>query len=117
MEKRKILIFVLVFGIILVGHDGSAGIYAQSSNNEQRLVGTWTNINNNSTIVFNSNGTMTYGSDNYKYGAAAYKLALYESSNKRGYTDEVFEFFISTDGRTLILIDTDGDAHVFRKNA
>jgi len=119
MKNWKILVFVLVFGIVLFGcnGNGSAGVYAQSSNNEQKLIGTWTNINSNTTIVFNSNGTGTWDGRNFKYGAAVNKLVLYYSGNSSSYSG-AYEFYISIDGKTLILIDNDksGDGYAFRKS-
>jgi len=34
-------------------------VSAQSPSNEQRLVVSWTNLHNNSTVVFNADGTVT----------------------------------------------------------
>ena len=34
-------------------------VSAQSPSNEQRLVGSWTNLHNNSAVVFNADGTAT----------------------------------------------------------
>jgi len=119
MKNWKVVVFVVVFGIALFGcnGNGSGGVYAQSSNNEQRLIGTWVNINNNnSTIVFNSNGTITWDTTDYKYGAAANKLVLYSSNNSNNYSNEYYDFFISTDGKMLIIIGNNNNALVFRKN-
>ena len=119
MNSWKVWIFVLVFGIVLFGcnGNGSNGVYAQSINNEQRLLGTWVNINNNIfTIVFNSNGTTTWGSTNFQYGAAGNKLVLYASDNSEVYSNTIYDYYLSTDGRTLILIGNNNNGLVFRKN-
>jgi len=118
MKNWKVLVFVFVFGIVLfrINGNGSAGVYAQSSNNEQKLIGTWTNINSNITIMINANGTVTWNSENFKYGAAANKLVLYSSGNLTQASSIVYEFYISTDGKTLILINKDSYGYVFNKN-
>ena len=121
MKNWKVLGFVLmfVFGIVFFAcnGNGSAGVYAQSSNNEQRLLGTWVNINDNSTIVFNSDDTVTWGDSNYKYGVAGNKLVMDNSGGTYGY-GYTYEFFISNDGRTLILIanSNNGIGHAFRRS-
>jgi len=91
--RKKFIFMVLVFGFI------SINLYAQS--NEQRLVGTWTNLNGIGIITFNSDGT--YSSNDIFTGwtrwvAAGNSLILYSGDNKI-----LRRFQISTDGRTLIL--------------
>jgi len=118
MKNWKILVLVFVFGIAFFGCNvsGKTTVNNQSSNNEQQLIGTWTNINDNSTIVFNSNGTMTWD-NTYTYGAAANKLVYYLPNNSKAYTTNAIEFYISTDGKILIIIDKDKDGYAFRKNS
>ena len=104
--KKVTLIFVLLLTVGIT-------VVAQTSGNEQKLLGTWVSADGKSTIVFNSNGTMLWDGDSMKYGAAVDKLVLFNDDNST-----LFEFFISTDGRTLII--TIGDwrertALVFRK--
>jgi hypothetical protein len=111
MKKWKVLNFVLVFGIALFGcnGNGSAGVSAQSPNNERRLVGTWV-AGDGSTWVFNSNGTVSvdlkYSSgSNPRTGTFKYIVSdskVYINTKDRGDV-YVSDFFISNDGATLIL--------------
>ena len=97
--KRKCVLIILVFAFV------SINSYAQT--NEQRLVGTWTNLHNNSTITFNSNGTFS-GSEmlsNARYwytptnwAAAGDILIVYSGSDRNDYRIQ-----ISNDGKTLII--------------
>ena len=97
--KKCISIVFLVLALCYV----SVGLYPQSSNAEQRIIGTWTAVmgeTKGSTWTFNSNGTfeLTFEGEKEsgKYWITSSKLAI-----------EIFEivadFYISTDGRTLIL--------------
>ena len=76
---------------------------AQSVNNAQRIIGTWVDNNTGKTWVFNANGTVS-GTDEdgddfqYKFGFTDTKLVFSDDS-----TLNVFNFSISSDGRTLIL--------------
>jgi len=106
MNKKLIWIFIvfIFFGLIPVNS------YAQSTNNEQHLIGTWINNADNSRVVINSNGTITglywEGSRLEKFAAAGEKIILYIEDDN----DYVLsgDFRISTDGRTLIIIATIG---------
>jgi protein involved in sex pheromone biosynthesis len=104
-----------------VAADGSA----QTENNEQttsrekstnydsRLVGTWIKVNEGSTWTFNSDGTMSRDGKTFsdgimsrdgktfKYGAIDGKLVIV----KGGYPDDIMEYVISKDGKTLIIDD------------
>ena len=104
MNKKLIFSVMLVCLLVLNSNDL---LFAQSSNNEQRLVGTWTALHNsNMTIVFNSNGTMSTGLnfDGFQpthWAAAGDRLFVYipNSSNRA-----IRSIHISSDGRTLIVI-------------
>jgi hypothetical protein len=96
--KKFILFSVLFLGLSMV-------LIAQSPSNEQRLVGTWINNFDGSRVVFNSNGTMSgslYFKDIIytKYAVAEDKLVLMTNSS----SGEGFDFRISSDGRTLIIL-------------
>jgi hypothetical protein len=83
----------------------------KSTNYEPRLVGTWTNIKNNKKVVFNSDGTgtgfwMKNSYSAFKYGAFDGKIALiytYEVSYNDITVTTVHNYFISKDGRTMII--------------
>ena len=80
---------------------------AQTPNNEQRLVGTWIREDNgslNGTIwIFNSDGTGSWQGTSTRYGVAANKLIVLRQNSDYVYS---YEYFISTDGKTLILLYT-----------
>jgi len=103
--KRNLIFalgFLLFFGFV------SVNCNAQSSNNEQRIVGTWVDETNGSTTTFNANGTGTgtgegaITSGTFKYGVAGNKIAVVLSDGRDSVTF-VFDFYISSDGKTLIL--------------
>jgi len=99
-------IFLIFFVLLFFGFT-SLSCFAQTSNNEQRIIGTWVNEANGRLLVLNSNGTGTSGVANIKYGVAGDKIALVYTDG----TTYVFEFSISSDGRTLILFD--GPLNIF----
>ena len=107
MKNWKVLVFVLVFGIAFFGCNGNESAEI-SSNNEQRLIGTWICINDGSTWVFNSDGTMSHPNDipNYsirfvQYTAIGDKIILIEEEYGLGYE---CDFRLSSDGKTMIII-------------
>ena len=79
----------------------STNCYSQSSSNEQRLIGTWVNDGNGGITIFNSDGTGSDGGGTFKYAAVGNKLILYREN--QGNSASAFEYFISNDGRTLIV--------------
>jgi len=76
--------------------------FAQSNNDAQRIVGTWTGHNNNTslpnTITFNSNGTYSWGGSSI--------VVNYFVNNGKILTSEylIWDFYLSPDGKTLFLI-------------
>jgi len=93
-------------------------VVAQSTNNEQRLVGAWTSMLDGSVTVFNSNGSFTgSGALNFtgRYAAAGDKIAIFDTDS-----EEAMIFHISNDGRTLIVVMGDMGGlkvgYVFRRN-
>ena len=94
--------FFCVFVLFVI----SINCYAQSSGSEQRLIGTWEFDGGGMTLVFNSNGTASIDGDSCRYGAAADKLVLYDPDDPED--SMLWEFYISTDGRTLIIVAGDG---------
>ena len=89
-------------------------VSAQSPSNEQRLVGSWTDLHNNSTVVFSADGTVSGLRNVFNsaptvlhqatfippthWAAAGNTLVLFTTyENLRGSVI----FNISTDGRTL----------------
>jgi hypothetical protein len=74
---------------------------AQSTNFEQKIIGTWFEQGREETWVFNANGTFIRGSSSeLKFGVTS--TQVYISSFN------VFNISMSSDGRTLILTAFDG---------
>ena len=107
MKKNR---FLSVFILLLIV---SANCFAQSSNNEQRLIGTWIDLSDDTIVVFSSDGIVNWFGTNYKYGVAGNKLAIIFTGF--GEFTMVYDYVISSDGRTLILSFGDGIA-VDQKN-
>ena len=98
--KKKILIIIVLLFVSMI-------IFAQSDNNEQRIIGTWENGNEEITITFNADGTMSGyidSSELTRYVIADNLLILYADNNYPGYQEFACEYRISSDGRTLIII-------------
>ena len=101
--KKKIILsgFILLFFAFAV-----INCNAQSSNNEQRLVGTWTDLHGRGeTLVFNTNGTISGWDGRTHWAAAGDTLIIYS-----GISRSVRRFQISNDGRTLII-----DEYAYRR--
>jgi hypothetical protein len=98
---KKVVVFFIV-AMIVFGACSAQRAEAQSANNAQRIIGTWVEQDGR-TWVFNTNGTLTIGSKNFKYGATDTKLAT--SPSLDGY--DIFDISISSDGKTLIITFTD----------
>jgi len=73
-------------------------------NNEQRIIGTWAALNGTITLVFNTNGTLTWDAGGqakvYKFGVTDTMLAYYEPDV---YMATSWDISISSDGKTLIM--------------
>jgi len=98
---------VFVFSILIFAFSGA--LFAQNANISQRIIGTWVD-QKGKTWVFNANGNLTIGSDTrYKYGVTDTMLGItdYDYGNSDASTD-IYYISISSDGKTLILNDSDG---------
>jgi hypothetical protein len=95
------------FGIMLVFV--SVNCSAQSSTNDQRIVGTWV-ATDDETYVFSANGSGTHtdsdGNKSFTYGISNDGVI-----NMMGDYKEQFKIFFSPDGRTLIV----GNRDIYRK--
>jgi len=93
---------VLCFAVLFLFGIASFSCYAQSSNNDQRIVGTWV-TENGQTIVFNADGSGSvtnyiYSSANFIYGislSGSLGCTISELNNQ--------QIYFSPDGRTLII--------------
>jgi len=98
---KKFVFVVLAMAMVLIG-----SCTAQNSNNARRIIGTWVDNNTGNTWVFNTNGTVS-GTDEdeddfvYKFGVTDTKLAFLDSESIN--SNNIFNFSISSDGKTLIL--------------
>ena len=96
--------FVLIISALLVACNPTE-VEAQSTNNEQRLVGTWTNLHGGPNVVFNEDGTITglpaptSGWAIPTHWAAAGNIVILFRTDRNERSMVVFN--ISSDGRTL----------------
>jgi len=108
-------IFVLLFFYLF-----STGLYAQSSNNEQRLVGTWiletpflgdSEYLINSVFTFSSNGTLSIVSRtermNGKWAINANKMVFILDGDGISLSLFSYEFYITSNGDTMLLTVSD----------
>ena len=109
---KKAVIFVVLVMVVI----GSCA--AQSANNAQKIIGTWVDNNTGKTWVFNANGTVS-GTDKhgdnfvYKIGFTDTKLSFSDGEDLA-----LFNFSISSDGKTLILeMSIMTSVELFLKNA
>jgi hypothetical protein len=100
MRKLGICLVLLFFVL-------GVSCFAQTSNDAQRIVGTWNGPAGsggmNIIFIFNSNGTYSVsgsdrGSGNYIFSGS--KLLL---ENYNGTTVGIFDYYFSTDGKQLVI--------------
>jgi hypothetical protein len=84
---------------------------AQSTNNEPRLVGTWTDLQNR-TWVFNTDGTGQRASTSFKFGTIDNKAIILFGSDTTSYG---YEIVLSKDDKTLALLAITGSCHFLQK--
>jgi len=106
---KKAVIFVVLAMVVI----GSCA--AQSANDAQRIVGTWSGVSNSGvafTYVFNANGTGTTTSDVTRNiywgicGSGEIYISLESNGNKGSYR----KFAMSPDGRRMFI-----DDYMFQK--
>jgi hypothetical protein len=105
--KREIVF--LMIGFMFFGLLSAQNINAQSTDDTQRIVGTWVS-NVVGSYTFNTNGTVTstvYG--NGRYFISNSKLLMHFSRTF------AMDYYFSSDGRILVLIDEDDDAYWYEK--
>jgi hypothetical protein len=101
---------VIMAGLVFV----PAGIHAQSTNYEPKLVGTWTDLEGER-WVFKADGTGNKtDTGNFKYGAIDGILIAWIDDD---YT-RAWDYVFSKDGKTLFLKNPSGSySYVLRKNS
>ena len=110
MKSKLVLgfVFLLIFGF------SSFSCFAQSSNNDQRIVGTWvyTSGGFNRTLVFNANGSGTHNDTEGKEGNFTYGVSVTGSLIARGNYpwSGLQSLYFSPDGGTLFF-----DGNIYRK--
>jgi hypothetical protein len=92
---KKVVVFIFM-ALVVIGF-----CTAQNANNERRIVGTWID-HSDDTWNFRSDGKLIYRGEEIKYSVIDTVLATVESDN----TLALFSISISSDGKTLILIQT-----------
>ena len=112
MKNKTALIFLIILFFT------SNVLFAQSENNEQRIIGTWTVVFSDEYILvntvwtFNSNGSLNVRASgenvSFQYLVAGSKIFVEDLG--------VLEINISADGRALILVDRDFKGMALRKN-
>jgi hypothetical protein len=98
-KMKKIVFYFLLFFCF-----SSVICYAQSSNTQDHLLGTWINENDSSsTWIFNSDGIVDIDGVNIKYEVTENKIIMLITERNR--TDSIiWDYIFSPDRRTLFLI-------------
>jgi hypothetical protein len=86
---------VLVFSLFVFAF--SSLCFAQNANIGQRIVGTWID-NEDELWIFGSNGKLVQDDEEWRYNITDTQLSMSQGRNNM-----VFNFSISSDGKTLIL--------------
>jgi len=107
--KKAVFVFALALAVSMT--------LAAQAGNEQRLLGSWTNLIDDTTVVFYANGTVSglvfLEMDFTRWAVAGESIALFEPGDE---TTFVGRFYFSGDGRTLIISLLLGQGLAFRRN-
>jgi len=109
---KKAFVFSIMFLCL------SVVLAAQSSNDAQRIVGTWVNEIGGARVVFNANGTMSgriLSLDPTKFVVVGEKIVLMGNISGYGEYTSVFDFRISNDGKTLLLFTYNYDGVLLKR--
>jgi hypothetical protein len=114
MKKFNWFVLTKMFFVVVFCFGISVGMYAQSSNNEQRIVGTWSGYSLHTSVyggdggdvtwVFNSNGTGRGGDNNssFRYGISSDKLIIVFDERNLFSLPTVYDYFFSPDGMLFL---------------
>jgi len=109
--KKAVLFFALMLAI-------SMATVAQAGSDGQQLVGTWTDLLDNSTVIFNANGTVSglslAGMPFERWIVADHRIALFLTD--RVEAPLISSFYFSSDGRTLLISVVLGQGIALRRN-
>jgi len=118
MNKKFWIIALVLFAICAVNV-----VFAQSSNNEQRIIGKWKggyelwgiyggDESSDNNLVFNSDGTGTFENKKFRYGMSSSKLIIYYEK----FNSSVYDYLFSPDGKTLYLYTLEFERAESQKN-
>ena len=93
--KNKVIVFVGILFFIFVGN-----VFSQSTNNQQRIIGTWID-NEGNRYFFNANGTCNFMGENTRYFIYDSKIIIRIGSGEN--SAYIMEYIISSDGKILVL--------------
>jgi len=96
----KKVLSILIIGALLFGVCSAQIANAQTSNNSQRIIGTWV-ADTGSTWIFNANGILSVSGYNteFKFVVVDTKLAILDDGGNLS----VFNIVMSSDSKTIIL--------------
>jgi len=122
ISKRAFWLVLIILALLTIFNPYEVG--AQSPSNEQLLVGSWTNLHTEATLVFNADGTVSGTGWENLYNQATRRKQPPTHWAAAGNTIIIFipggddsnarwngTFIISSDGRTLII-----GSFAFRRN-
>ena len=107
MKKTVFIgLFVILQTFVFLGcnkESSNSSLFAQSSNDAQRIVGTWS-TSGGSVFTFNANGTYT-SSGEYDLGNGNYMVINSKLITRSGNSDRagMRDYFLSADGRILVV--------------
>ena len=117
---KKVLVFFIV-GFVFFSSCSAQNANAQSANDAQRIVGTWRAVDTNGhtyTFTFNANGSYTYSynpgdyadssNGNYHIFSGSGSKLFVKAENTESSRFSNYDYYISSNGRVLILIWTNG---------
>ena len=104
---------VLVFAVLLFFGFSTFSCFAQSSNSEQRIIGTWVSEDGKFTFIFNANGSGTVTNPDWPLPGPftfTYGISITGEIRMEGNYTENGKIYFSPDGRILII-----NSSAFRK--
>jgi thioredoxin-related protein len=95
---KKICLILLIFLFIV------SCVQAQNTDNEKKLVGTWIDMQTDQEWIIYANKSITINNKGALYTATSGKLAIADTDSlKKDVYLLIFNYYISSDGNSLIL--------------